>query len=149
MQQRLNYYKLGQDLLEPMVALEASLARSSLGIPLLELVKIRASQINGCAYCLNMHLEDARKAGIPEQKLDVVAAFDESPVFDSRERAALSWTEALTEVADTGAPATLYARVEALFSERERVELTMAICAINAWNRLAIAFRAVHPTRDP
>lgn len=149
MQQRLNYYKLGQDLLEPMVALEASLARSSLGIPLLELVKIRASQINGCAYCLNMHLEDARKAGIPEQKLDVVAAFDESPVFDPRERAALAWTEALTEVADTGAPATLYARVEALFSERERVELTMAICAINAWNRLAIAFRAVHPTRDP
>lgn len=149
MQQRLNYYKLGQDLLEPMVALEASLARSSLGIPLLELVKIRASQINGCAYCLNMHLEDARKAGIPEQKLDVVAAFDESPVFDPRERAALAWTEALTEVADTGAPATLYARVEALFSERERVELTMAICAINSWNRLAIAFRAVHPTRDP
>lgn len=149
MQQRLNYYKLGQDLLEPMVALESVLAKSSLGITLLELVKIRASQINGCAYCLNMHLEDARKAGIPEQKLDVVAAFDESPVFDPRERAALAWTESLTEVADRGAPSAHYARLEEVFSERERVDLTMAICAINAWNRLAIAFRAVHPTRDP
>lgn len=149
MQQRLNYYKLGQDLLEPMVALEGVIARSSLGIALLELVKIRASQINGCAYCLNMHLEDARKAGIPEQKLDVVAAFDESPVFDARERAALAWTESLTAVADRGAPASLYAQLEELFTERERIDLTMAVCAINSWNRLAIAFRAIHPTRDP
>ena len=149
MQQRLNYYKLGQDLLEPMVALERVLATSSLGVSLLELVKIRASQINGCAYCLNMHLEDARKAGIPQQKLDVVAAFDESPAFDARERAALAWTESLTEVAGRGAPAPLYAQLEELFTERERVDLTMAICAINSWNRLAIAFRAVHPTRDP
>lgn len=148
MQQRLNYYKVGQDLFEPMVALENVIEKSSLGVELIELVKIRASQINGCAYCLDMHLEDARKAGIAEQKLDVVAAFDESPIFDARERAALAWTESLTEVADQGAPGPLYAQLEEVFSDRERVDLTMAICAINTWNRLAIAFRAVHPTRD-
>lgn len=148
MKQRLEYYKVAPSLFEPMVALEKALASSSLGKTIIELVKIRASQINGCAYCLDMHLRDARTAGIPEQKLDVVAAFEESPIFDARERAALAWTEALTEVSDRGAPASLYAQLEEVFDDRERVDLTMAVCAINTWNRVAIAFRALHPVRS-
>jgi len=147
MKQRLEYYGLAPELFEPLVKLEEALAKSSLGKPLVELVKIRASQINGCAYCLDMHLRDARAAGMPEQKLDVVAAFGESPIFDARERAALAWTEALTEVSQRGAPQRVYAQLEELFSDRERVDLTLAICAINSWNRIAIAFRTLHPVR--
>ena len=147
MKQRLEYYRLAPELFEPMVAMEKTLAQSSLGTELIELIKIRASQINGCAYCLDMHLRDARAGGVPEQKLDVVAAFDESPIFDARERAALAWTEALTKVSECGAPQPVYTQLEVFFSDRERVDLTLAICAINSWNRIAIAFRALHPVR--
>lgn len=147
MTQRLEYYGLAPELFEPLVTLEKALARSSLSKDLIELVKIRASQINGCAYCLDMHLRDARAGGLAEQKLDVVAAFDESPIFDARERAVLAWTEALTEVSQRGAPQTVYAQLEELFTDRERVDLTVAICAINSWNRIAIAFRTQHPVR--
>lgn len=147
MKQRLEYYGLAPELFEPMVRLGKTLEQSSLGTELIELLKIRASQINGCAYCLDMHLRDARAGGVSEQKLDVVAAFDDSPIFTARERAALSWTEALTNVSQRGAPQAIYTQLEELFSDRERVDLTVVICVINSWNRIAIAFRMLHPVR--
>jgi AhpD family alkylhydroperoxidase len=106
-----------------------------------ELVKIRASQINQCAYCLHMHLRDARKAGESQERLDLIGAWREAPVFSSRERAALAWTEAVTLLADTHVPDEVYATAKAEFTEPELVDLTMALVAINGWNRLQVAFR--------
>src|SRR5690606_10495957 len=112
---------------------------------LAELVKIRASQLNGCAYCLEMHTREARALGETEPRLHLLAAWRESPLYTERERAALAWTEAITLIADAGAPDDVYAAARAHFSEEELVQLTLAIGVINTWNRLAIAFRAVHP----
>ena len=107
---------------------------------------MRVSQINGCAFCLNMHAPAARQAGVSQQKLDVLAAWRESPAFNDCERAALAWAEALTRIEQTGAPDADYQRLAASFDERERerVELTFAITTINAWNRFAVGFRMVH-----
>ena len=107
---------------------------------LLELVKIRASQINGCANCLNMHTADARKHGESEQRLHLLAAWHEAPLFSARERAALAWTEHLTLIADRRAPDEVYAALDAEFSKEEQVKLTMMINVINSWNRLAVGF---------
>lgn len=112
---------------------------------LLELVKIRASQINGCGYCLEMHTREARAAGESEVRLHLLAAWRESPLYTERERAALAWTEAITLIAKAGAPEEVYQAARAHFSEAELVRLTLAIGVINIWNRLAIAFHAVHP----
>lgn len=112
---------------------------------LAELVKIRASQLNGCAYCLEMHTREARALGETEPRLHLLAAWRESPLYTERERAALAWTEAITLIAEAGAPDDVYAAARAHFSEEELVQLTLAIGVINTWNRLAIAFRAVHP----
>lgn len=112
---------------------------------LLELVKIRASQINGCGYCLEMHTREARAAGESEVRLHLLAAWRESPLYTERERAALAWTEAITLIAKAGAPEEVYQAARAHFSEAELVRLTLAIGVINTWNRLAIAFHAVHP----
>jgi len=112
---------------------------------LCELVKIRASQINGCARCLHMHVADARKAGETEERLHLLAGWRESPLYSERERAALEWTEALTHIAETRAPDEAYAPVKRLFSEEEQIKLTMLIGAINAWNRLNVGFRIPHP----
>jgi AhpD family alkylhydroperoxidase len=109
--------------------------------PLFELVKIRASQINGCAYCIDMHTKDARLAGETEQRLYALNAWRETPFFTDRERAALEWTEAVTRVADTHVPDDVHARVAAQFTEAELVALTFAVVVINGWNRLAISFR--------
>jgi AhpD family alkylhydroperoxidase len=106
-----------------------------------ELVKIRASQINQCAYCLHMHLRDARKAGESQERLDLIGAWREAPVFSSRERAALAWTEAVTLLADTHVPDEVYEMAKAEFTEQELVDLTMALVAINGWNRLQVSFR--------
>ena len=114
---------------------------------LLELVKIRSSQINGCAYCIYMHTADARKHGETEQRLYLLNAWRESPLYTDRERAALAWTEALTLISETHAPDADYEAMRAQFSESEAVNLTMLIGAINAWNRVAIGFRAVHPVK--
>ena len=114
---------------------------------LFELVKIRASQINGCAFCINMHTEDARKRGETEQRIYLLNAWRESPLYTDRERAALAWTEAVTLIVDTHAPDDVYEEVRAQFSDAETVNLTALIGAINAWNRLAIAFRAIHPVK--
>ena len=126
---------------------EVYLARSGLPKRLIELVKMRASQINGCAYCLDVHSKDARKAGETEQRLYLLNAWRESPLFSPAERAALGWTEALTNVSQTCAPDSDYEAMRAQFSESEAVNLTMLIGAINAWNRVAIGFRAIHPVK--
>src|SRR6188768_3793418 len=107
-----------------------------------ELVKIRASQINGCAYCIDMHTKDARAAGETEQRIYALNAWRETPFFSSRERAALEWTEVVTRIGDTHAPDDAYERVSAEFAERELVALTLQVIVINSWNRLSISFRA-------
>ncbi|QNQ09466.1 carboxymuconolactone decarboxylase family protein [Sphingomonas alpina] len=140
-----NPFKFIPDGLKAMMAVEASIAASGLEHSLLELVKMRASQINGCAYCIHMHATDARAHGETEMRLYMLNAWRESPLYNDRERAALAWTEALTHVADTGAPDADYALVSAQFSEEEQVQLTLLIGSINLWNRLQIGLRAVHP----
>ena len=122
---------------------ERYLHGSSLGSRLQHLVKTRASQINGCAYCLDMHTKDARAEGESEQRLFALDVWRETPFFDERERAALEWTEAVTRVAETHVPDDVYERVRQHFTEPELIDLTLAITNINAWNRLNIAFRTV------
>src|SRR5271165_2361973 len=120
---------------------EEYIQRSGLPPRMIELVKMRASQINGCAYCLNMHSKDARRAGETEQRLYVLNAWHEASIYTPRERAALAWTEALTHVAETHAPDDVYAALRPHFSEKEIVDLTILIGMINLWNRLAIGMR--------
>lgn len=140
-----NYYRLAPEGFKAMMALEASIKASGLEHSVVELVKMRASQINGCAFCLHMHATDARKAGETEMRLYLLNAWRESSLYTPRERAALAWTESLTRLADTGAPDHDYELVRAQFSEAEQVQLTLLIGAINTWNRIAVGFRAVHP----
>ena len=135
--------------LKAMYGLEAPLQNSSLEPALRELVKTRASQINGCAYCLDMHTKDARALGETEQRLYGLNAWREAPFYTDRERAALEWTEQLTLIAGRGVPDELYARVREHFSEEELVKLTLAIVQINGWNRLAIAARAPAGSYQP
>ena len=142
---RLDYFRIAPDMLKPMLALEAVARGDALEHELVELVKLRASQINGCAYCLHMHSRDARAGGMDQTRLDVLPAWRESSLYSARERAALAWTEALTLLAQTGAPDEDYATVAKHFSEAEQVQLSLLICAINAWNRLAVGFRSEHP----
>jgi AhpD family alkylhydroperoxidase len=143
MQPRIEYRKFAQEPLKHMLALEKYIAESSLDPKLLHLVKMRASQINDCAYCLDMHSIDARAAGESEQRLYTLDAWSETPFFTDRERAALAWTEALTLIAQTHAPDDVYADLQKHFTEKEIVDLTFAVGAINLWNRLAISTRAV------
>lgn len=131
-------------LYKAMAGVEMQIQRAGLEKTLLELVKMRASQINGCAFCLDMHARDARAAGETEQRLYLLNAWAESPLFTPRERAALAWTEALTLISVTHAPDAVYAELLTRFSEEEAVVLTFAIMTINAWNRLAIAGRFPH-----
>jgi AhpD family alkylhydroperoxidase len=149
MQQRINYTQVAPDGYKAMAGLEQYSRRSGLESSLLELVKTRASQINGCAFCLDMHTKDARLAGETEQRLYTLSAWHETPFFTDRERAALAWTEAVTRVADTHVPDDVYELARNHFSEKELVDLTLAIVAINGWNRLAIAFRTVPGTYQP
>jgi AhpD family alkylhydroperoxidase len=124
-----------------MLPLEGYVNKSGLEKSLLELIKLRASQMNGCAYCVDVHVADAYKAGESERRLHAVVVWKESPFFSERERAALGWTEALTLLSETHAPDDIYQEVLKNFSEKEAVDLTMAIIAINGWNRLAVGFR--------
>ena len=146
MQPRLDFYKASPDAAKAMLALEAGVKSLGLEPSLLELVKLRASQINGCAYCVDMHSRDARKHGESERRLYAIAVWREAPFFTERERAALAWTEALTRISETRAPDADYEWLSSQFNERERVDLTLAINAINGWNRLAIGFRSVSAT---
>lgn len=126
---------------QAMLALQKAVNESGLDPSLLELVKIRASQINGCAFCLDMHARDARASGESDERLDTLAAWREAPFFTERERAALAWAEAVTRVADTRVPDEVYEEVREQFSEEEIVALTFAVVTINGWNRLAVSFR--------
>lgn len=144
-----NYPKIAPEPFKAMLALSAATKNCSLEPKLLELVKIRASQINGCAYCLDMHTQDARALGETEQRLHLVSAWREAPFYTDRERAALAWTEAVTKVSDTHVPDDVYDEVRARFSEKEAVELNWAVVTINAWNRLAVSFRIPAGTYTP
>jgi len=149
MKPRINYVQVAPDAFKAMRGLEEYVASSGLEKSLYELVKTRASQINGCAFCLDMHTKDARKAGETEQRLYALSAWRETPFYTERERAALEWTEALTLISDTDVPDALYENVRKQFSESEMVALSMAIIAINGWNRLAISFRTVPGSYNP
>ena len=143
MQPRIDYRKFAQGALNPMFTLEKYIAESGLEPKLVHLVKMRASQINGCAYCLDMHSIDARAAGESEQRLYTLDAWRETPFFTDRERAALAWTEAVTLIAQTHAHDDVYADLQKHFTEKEIVDLTLVVGTINLWNRLAISTRAV------
>ena len=148
MTERLNAFAEAGDLFKPMLEQEEVLKASGLSLTIIELVKLRASQINKCAYCLHMHTHDMRKMGESEDRMHLLPAWRESPLYTAQERAALAWTEALTRVADTAAPDEDYALVAEQFSPRQQVALTLMIGAINSWNRLAIGFRTPHPTPE-
>jgi AhpD family alkylhydroperoxidase len=149
MQPRLNFPKASPPVARAMLGLEFCVARGSIERPLIELVKMRASQINGCAYCLDMHSKDARAGGESEQRLYTLDAWRETPFFSPRERAALAWTETLTRVAETHVPDAEYEAARVEFSEQELVDLTLAVVTINAWNRIAIGFRSAPGTYQP
>lgn len=149
MKERLDYAKVAPNALKAMLELEKYMATSGLERTLYELVKTRTSQINGCAYCIDMHTKDARKAGETEQRLYALNAWRETPFFTKRERAALEWTECLTLISENDIPDTLYDSVRTHFDEKEIVALSMAIVAINGWNRLAIGFRMVPGSYNP
>jgi AhpD family alkylhydroperoxidase len=149
MEPRINFGRAAPEVYRAMATLQAAVDASGLEGSLLELVKFRASQINGCAYCLDMHSKDARAAGETEQRLYSVSAWRETPFFSPRERAALAWTEIVTRIADDGVPDEAYDAARSQFNEAELVQLTLAIIAINGWNRLAIPFRSVPGTYQP
>ena len=140
---RIDYTNIAPAAFKAMLGLEAAVAGSSIERPLRYLIKLRASQINGCAFCIDMHWKDARADGETEQRLYGLSAWEESPYYTDRERAALRWTEALTKISDGHASDAVYDSVRSHFSEKELVDLTFCVTAINAWNRLAISMRAV------
>lgn len=141
MKQRLDFYKASPEAIKAMVALEVAVSKLGIEPALQELLRLRASQVNGCAYCVDLHSSDARKKGETERRLYAVSVWRETPFFTPRERAALGWTEAITRIADTHAPDEAYEALRAEFNEAECVNLTLAIGLINSWNRLAIGFR--------
>jgi AhpD family alkylhydroperoxidase len=147
MQPRLNAYKAAPDMMKALGALESAVQASGLEPSLIDLVKTRASQLNACAYCIHMHTREARGRGESEERLYLLSAWRESPLYSDRERAALAWTESVTLVSQTHVPDSVYEDVRNAFSEAEIVKLTMLVATINAWNRIAISFRSAHPVR--
>ncbi|MBW4976208.1 carboxymuconolactone decarboxylase family protein [Roseovarius mucosus] len=145
MSQRFLPFKSAAAATKAMMAVEKAVDESGLEHSLLELVKLRASQINGCAFCVHMHAAEARKSGESEMRLYLLNAWRESPLYSDRERVALAWTETLTLIAERGAPDNIYARLKEEFTETEQANLTMAIGAINLWTRLQIGAGASHP----
>src|SRR3984885_10233547 len=149
MSQRLDFYASSPAAIKAMVGLEQRIAKSELEQPLVELVRLRASQINGCAYCMDLHSGDARKAGEDARRLATLPAWRETPFFTERERAALAWTEALTNIQQGHAPDEVFEEARRHFSEEELARLSFAITQINAWNRISIAFRSVVGSYQP
>lgn len=141
MQQRLDYKNASPEAFKALLNTEMQVHKSGLEESLIELVKNRASQINGCAYCLDMHTKDARARGETEQRLHLITAWREAPCYSERERAALAWTEAVTHIAVQGVPEAVYAEARRHFDEKALVDLTLAIVAINGWNRMNVAFQ--------
>ncbi|HYA18750.1 MAG TPA: carboxymuconolactone decarboxylase family protein [Bryobacteraceae bacterium] len=146
---RVNFFKAAPEVMKAMSEFGNAVNAAGLEAPLLELVKMRASQMNGCAFCIDMHSKDARALGETEQRLYALNAWRETPFYTDRERAALEWTEAITSIQDGHAPDDVFERVRREFSEEELVKLTLAIVAINGWNRIAIAFRSVAGSYKP
>ena len=146
---RIDYGKVAPAAARAMLGLEHYVRSSGLEPTVVELVKLRASHLNGCAYCVDMHTKDARAAGESEQRLYAVPVWRETPFFSPRERAALAWTETVTELGRTGVPDDAYDEARAEFSEAELIDLTMAVVAINGWNRLAVSFRTEPGTYQP
>ena len=149
MEERIHYTKVSQGASHALLELEKYLHDCGLEEPLLNLVKLRASQINGCAYCLDIHWKDLRSIGESEQRLYSLDAWEESPYYTDRERAALVWTEAVTRVSETHVPDEVYEEAKKHFNEKELADLTVAVAAINGWNRLAIAGRTTPGTYQP
>jgi AhpD family alkylhydroperoxidase len=149
MQSRLNIQKVAPQAFRVMLGLETYIRNSGLEPALLKLVKLRASQINGCAFCIDLHTKDARADGESEQRLYALSAWRETPFFTDRERAALAWAEAVTLINETHAPDEVYDAVRQRFTDEEIVNLTMAVVASNGWNRISIAFRTVPGTYQP
>jgi len=145
---RYDYRAAAPGVVEAMRGLEREIARSGLECPLLHLVKIRASQLNGCAFCLTMHIREAREDGERQERIDLLPAWREAPFYNARERAALAWTEAVTLLPQTGVPDDVYEQARAVFSPTELAYLTLAIVAINGWNRLNVSFRIPPEVED-
>jgi len=145
MKPRLNFYGQAPELTKALVALNKAVDECGLEKSLLHLIKLRASQINGCSFCVEMHSREARVDGETEQRLYLVSAWKESPLFTDRERAAFAWVEAVTKIADAGVPDELYEKALQHFSAEDLTKLTMATGMINIWNRLCVSFHAIHP----
>jgi AhpD family alkylhydroperoxidase len=146
---RIDYYKVAPEGLKAVRALEQYVRASELERALIDLVKVRASLMNGCAYCVDIHTKEARARGETEQRLFAVPVWRETPFFSPRERAALAWTEAVTDIGRSGVSDALYGEARAQFTEKELVDLTVAIITINAWNRLAVTFRPAVGSSKP
>ena len=149
MEPRIDYLKVGRGAFEALLGVEKYLYGSGFEPTLLDFVKLRASQINGCAYCIDMHWKDLRAAGETEQRLYGLDAWEESPYYSDRERVALMWTEAVTNIKAGHVPDPVYEHVRKFFTEKELADLTLAVTAINSWNRLNIAARTVPGTYQP
>ena len=149
MEPRIDFLKVGQGAINALLGVEKYVHSSGLETTLLDLIKLRASQINGCAYCIDMHWKDLRAAGETEQRLYGLDAWEESPYYSDRERAALAWTEAVTNIHDGHVPDSVFEYVRKSFTDKELADLTVAITAINSWNRLNIAARTVPGTYQP
>lgn len=144
MTHRADFYSASPEATKALIALEVAVSKLGIDKPLLELIKLRASQINGCGFCVDMHTTDMRKAGENERRIATVCVWRETDFFTPQERAVLAWTEVLTLLAQTAAPDGDYQALAALFSPKEMVDISLAISTINAWNRLAVGFRK-HP----
>ena len=149
MQARLNFYKAAPDAYQAVAALEAYVQNSGIEKRHIHLIKLRASIINGCAYCVDMHAKEALHSGLSQQWINMVSVWKESPIYDARERALLGWVDAVTNVAQTGVPDDAYEALKAYFSEEDMTKLTVAIGVINIWNRLCVGFRSQHPIDAP
>lgn len=145
MHMRMDLSKVAPETFATLAAVNGRLEQSGLDPRFIHLIKLRASQINGCAYCVDMHVKQARRHHMPEQWINLVCTWRESPVYDARERAVLGWTEALTNLASIGAPDADYEAIRAEFSEKEVGEITALIGMINVWNRVAVGLRMQHP----
>jgi AhpD family alkylhydroperoxidase len=149
MHPRFNFAEASPDAYKAVLGLENYVQNSGLERRFIDLIKLRASQINGCAYCVDMHVKESRHDGLGEQWINLMSVWRESPVYDDKERALLGWVDAVTRLADTGAPDDAYQALAAQFSEKEITDITVAIGAINVWNRLAVGARTPHPIDKP
>ena len=149
MHPRLNMFKAAPDAVQPVIELKNYIHGSGLEHRFIHLINLRASQINGCAYCVDMHVKESRQDGLSEQWINLMSVWWESPVYDEKERALLGWVDAVTKVAETGIPDSAFEPLKKFFSDKEIVTLSVAIGMINIWNRLAVGFRSQHPVDKP